>query len=141
MDSNLAQKAGLSLESCSERGVKQTTWRVHLSSTKIRQLTGVRTKTYIVVLKCGNKDANCYSPGQWLKSTRKSNVNVYYTGPEGRVSNCLTAGICLQTSKKRWATTGKDLLGMNSDRLWKDCFKVGNVLAFNAAREMAKSEE
>ena len=33
------------------------------------------------------------------------------------------------------------VLGMNSDRVRKDCFKVGNALTFNAAREMAKSEE
>ncbi|XP_022784012.1 techylectin-5B-like [Stylophora pistillata] len=30
---------------------------------------------------------------------------------------------------------------MKSDRIRKDCFKVGNALTFNAAREMAKSEE
>ncbi|CAH3022030.1 unnamed protein product [Porites evermanni] len=30
---------------------------------------------------------------------------------------------------------------MNSDRVRKDCFKVGNAFMFNAAREMAKSEE
>ena len=33
------------------------------------------------------------------------------------------------------------VLGMNSDRVRKDCFKVGNALTFNAARKMAKSEE
>ena len=32
-------------------------------------------------------------------------------------------------------------LGKNSDRVRKDCFKVGNALTFNAARKMAKSEE
>ena len=41
------------------------------------------------------------SPGRWLEFTRKSNVNIYYTGLESRVSNCSTAGICLQTRKKR----------------------------------------
>ena len=30
---------------------------------------------------------------------------------------------------------------MNSDRVRKDCFKVGNALTFSKAREMAKSEE
>ena len=33
------------------------------------------------------------------------------------------------------------VLGMNSDRVRKDCFKVGNALTFKEAREMAKSEE
>ena len=33
------------------------------------------------------------------------------------------------------------VLGMNSDRVRKDFFRVGNALTFNAAREMAKSEE
>ena len=99
MDNNLTQKTGVSLKSFSER-VKQTTWRVLLSSLKVRQLSGAWTKTYIAGLKCGNKDANCYSPGLWLKLTRKSNANIYYSGLESRVSNCTTAGICLQTRKK-----------------------------------------
>ena len=33
------------------------------------------------------------------------------------------------------------VLGMNSDRVRKDCFKKGNTLTFNEAREMAKAEE
>ncbi|PFX17897.1 Retrovirus-related Pol polyprotein from transposon 17.6 [Stylophora pistillata] len=33
------------------------------------------------------------------------------------------------------------VLGMKSDHICKDCFKVGNALTFNTAREMAKSEE
>ena len=33
------------------------------------------------------------------------------------------------------------VLGLNSDRVRKDSFKVGNALTFNVAREMAKSEE
>ena len=33
------------------------------------------------------------------------------------------------------------VLGMNSDRVRKDCFKEGNALTFNKAREMAKTEE
>ena len=30
---------------------------------------------------------------------------------------------------------------MNSNRVRKDCFKKGNTLSFNEAREMAKAEE
>ena len=33
------------------------------------------------------------------------------------------------------------LLGMNSDLLQKDCFKVGNAFIFTEVRDMAKSEE
>lgn len=33
------------------------------------------------------------------------------------------------------------VLGMNSDRVRKDCFKKGNTLSFNEAREMAKAEK
>ena len=33
------------------------------------------------------------------------------------------------------------VLGMNSNRVRKDCFKKGNTLSFNEAREMAKAEE
>ena len=33
------------------------------------------------------------------------------------------------------------MLGMNSDRVRKDCFKVGNALTFKEAHEMTKSEE
>ena len=33
------------------------------------------------------------------------------------------------------------VLGMNSDRVRKDCFKKGNILSFSEAREMAKAEE
>ena len=197
MVNNLTQKTGVSLKSFSEQ-VKQTTWRVRLSSLKVSQLSGAWTKTYIASLKCGNKDANCYSPSRWLKLTRKSNVNIYYTDLESRVSNCSTARICLQTRKKKLESYWKRfehfvkphsnklitawelhnirrgtlsleefilrlrvlvkkanypvehndrflrgflVLGMNSDRVRKDCFKVGNAFMFNAAREMAKSEE
>ena len=33
------------------------------------------------------------------------------------------------------------VLGMNSDHVQKDCFKVGNALTFKEGRDMAKSEE
>ena len=33
------------------------------------------------------------------------------------------------------------VLGMNSDRARKDCFKVGNTLTFKKVLDMAKSEE
>ncbi|CAH3178550.1 unnamed protein product [Porites lobata] len=33
------------------------------------------------------------------------------------------------------------VLGMNSDLLRKDCFKVGNAFTFKEVRDMAKSEE
>ena len=33
------------------------------------------------------------------------------------------------------------MLGMNSDFVRKDCFKVGNALTFKKAHELAKSEE
>ena len=71
------------------------------SSTKIPKLTGAQTRTCTAGLKCGNKDANRYSQGRWLKRTRKSNVNIYYIGLESKVSSCSTAGTCLQASKKK----------------------------------------
>ena len=33
------------------------------------------------------------------------------------------------------------VVGMNSDLLRKDCFKVGNAFTFKEVRDMAKSEE
>ena len=33
------------------------------------------------------------------------------------------------------------VLGMNSDLLRKDCFKVGNAFTFKEVRDMAKSAE
>jgi len=51
---HLTQNTGVSLKSFSER-VKQTTLRVRLSSTMVRQLTGALTRSYIAGLNVETK--------------------------------------------------------------------------------------
>ena len=88
-------------------------------------MTGARTKTYTAGLKCGKKDANwSFIPFHKVLSLEE-----------------FIAKLRILVKEANYPVEHNDrvlrdflVLGMNSDHVRKDSFKVGNALTFNVAR-------